>query len=194
MHPPSTSSPMDLQILPQEQPPLLSPVEDISLAPKSYLASALQCLEESQQGPDLFEGSALSGFGLPAVGSALAASPRVMLWQIMKYYSGPWSGPMTPIDPRKFHGTVEYLYCQDMTLFEVPPSQALASLLWVPLSSGYLLGDAPADKEVLVWNLFRTGGSDQPKKDPQDMVECLYCQEMRIFAHLTWSASILLAQ
>lgn len=68
MQPPSAASPMDLQVL--SQPPLaLPPVEDISPALESHLASALASLDESQLGPDPFERSALLGFEIPAVGS-----------------------------------------------------------------------------------------------------------------------------
>lgn len=64
MQPQPASSPMDL-CFNQPAPPGLPPVEDISPPPESHRASALTSLEEFQVGPDPFEGSALSGFGLP---------------------------------------------------------------------------------------------------------------------------------
>lgn len=74
MRPSLAASPMELRVFPH---PLVhnEDFEDISLPP-SHLASAFQPLPElTVLAADPFEGSALSGFSLPAVGSALATRP-----------------------------------------------------------------------------------------------------------------------
>lgn len=120
MRPHSASSPMDLRVPPPSLAQPLQPLENISPPPASHLASALASLEDLQP-PDPFEGSALLGFGLPAVGSALAARPA---------------------------------------------------------------GELPLEKEVLLWTLVCTGGSDKPKKVPKDRIEQLSRQDKGVFAPL----------
>lgn len=87
--------------------------------------------QSSYSGMDPFEGSAFSGFALPAVGSALAVCPP---------------------------------------------------------------GEAPLDREVLLWTLVRMGGGEHPKKVPHDCVGRLYHQETGVFSLPTWPPSLPIPQ
>lgn len=106
----------------------------MSLPPSSHLASAPLPLVESVHDllhQDPFEGLGLSGFRLPAVGSALVARPS---------------------------------------------------------------GEAPKDKEVLLWTVVQIDGSEKPKRILEDRVEHMYHQRTRVFDHPAYPPSLPIQQ
>lgn len=101
MQPSPAPFPVDLQVAVPSSPSEHPDLENLFPPLDSHLAYALASLGDFHPPLDPFQGSALSGFGLPVVGTALATRPSGEQPADREIQCGFWSTMVGAIAPRK---------------------------------------------------------------------------------------------